>query len=314
MLAARRLARGGVVLRRWCTTGSSSRVGSGSSGNGGAGASAAAAAGGSSSSSSSSSSSGGPVSDGPGGAGSGGEEKVEWYALWRTRRGRRYLCWLAAAYSVTLGLVLYAKAAVERSAEDLQRQQQQQQAAGNDRASKLSLGGHFKLTDQHGLPFDTASLAGRWWVVYFGFASCPTVCPAELRKITDTVAALETDFGPGCVTPVFVSLDPARDTPAALREFLAPFHPSFIGLTGTEAEVKDVASKFRVYYSVIDTDDQNLKPGESPEDYQIDHSCIIYLMNPSGKFCDFFSKETDGGVAIEKVARHLDGTMSFVDQ
>eukprot|EP01064_Diplonema_japonicum_P039144 TRINITY_DN9744_c1_g1_i1.p1 TRINITY_DN9744_c1_g1~~TRINITY_DN9744_c1_g1_i1.p1 ORF type:complete len:286 (+),score=68.84 TRINITY_DN9744_c1_g1_i1:47-859(+) len=234
-------------------------------------------------------------------------KKVLWYALWRSEKGKKWLKWGAGLYLGMLGTAYcglwYTRGlALEEN-------------TTTNEGNKLRLGGHLSLTDHTGKKFNTETeLKGKWWIVYFGFASCPTVCPAELTKITETVTSLEQEFGDGCITPLFVTLDPERDSPAAMKEFLKPFHKDFIGLTGTEDEVSEAAKKFRVYYSVIDTEDQDLSPGGTPTDYQLDHSCIIYVMNQNGVFCDFFSKETNGGIAVEKVARHLDGTMDFMNK
>eukprot|EP01062_Namystynia_karyoxenos_P065906 TRINITY_DN5995_c0_g1_i1.p1 TRINITY_DN5995_c0_g1~~TRINITY_DN5995_c0_g1_i1.p1 ORF type:complete len:291 (+),score=86.32 TRINITY_DN5995_c0_g1_i1:50-874(+) len=234
-------------------------------------------------------------------------QRVQWWALWRTARGR----WLLAALSVGYAAALYT---LSRWADEAERRCKERAAAAAaaTAAESLRLGGDFELTTHTGDRLDTATLRGRWWLVYFGFASCPTVCPAELRKVTALINALEKRFGDGCLLPLFVTVDPDRDTPERLADFLRPFHPRLVGLTGTREEVAAVAKLYRVYYGVIDTDDLDLESGRAPDDYQIDHSCLCYLMSPEGRFVDFFSKESDARAAEAKVARHLEGLMDHL--
>ena len=177
------------------------------------------------------------------------QEGVVWYALWRTPKGKALLTKLAAAYVAVLGLLWGVYALLPPcSGGDCS-------AAGGseeDAVQKLRLGGHFTLTDHTGEVFSTKEkLDGKWWLVYFGFANCPTVCPAELTKITDTLHTLEKEKDLPSVQPLFVTLDPDRDTPAKMADFLTPFHKDFVGLTGEMATIEEVAKKFRVYYSVV---------------------------------------------------------------
>ena len=241
-------------------------------------------------------------------------EKVRWYALWNSERGRKILKWGLAAYVVVLSGIYAALWNKEECGVSIQRVSSDDPTAG-DRAAAAAIGGHMQLIDHNGNEYDTEKqLADKWWMVYFGFTNCPTVCPAELTMITKTLKLVEKQLGEEVITPIFVTVDHDRDSSTKIKEFLKPFHPSFVGLTGTEEQLKKAAKTFRVYHSVIDTEDQDLAPGQLPEDYQIDHSCIIYLMNQNGKFTEFFSKITDVDVAVAKIIRHFDGTMDFMNE
>jgi protein SCO1/2 len=145
---------------------------------------------------------------------------------------------------------------------------------GGSATGESAIGGPFHLTDQEGVRVDQRLLDGKWSLVFFGYTFCPDVCPATL---TNLAAALDR-LGPDAahVRVVFITVDPQRDTPAQLREYLSS--PSFpkgtIGLTGTPDQIATVARAYRVYYQ---------KAGSGPS-YSVDHSSIVYLMNPHGQF------------------------------
>lgn len=137
-----------------------------------------------------------------------------------------------------------------------------------------AIGGPFHLTDQHGRRVDDRVLKGKWTAVFFGYTDCPDVCPTTLFNLAQAVTALgprSRDF-----QVLFISIDPARDTPAQLAAFLG--NPAFpkgtIGLTGSAADIAAVARGYHVYYR---------KAGDGP-DYTMDHTSIVYLMDPDGGF------------------------------
>lgn len=135
------------------------------------------------------------------------------------------------------------------------------------------IGGAFSLTDGDGRRVTDRDLRGRFALVYFGYTFCPDICPTTLSQ---AVAALEI-LGPKAarVQPVFISIDPQRDTPAVVRDYVAAFSPKLLGLTGTADEVATAARAFRVYYAPHRT-------GDEPN-YTVDHSSILYLMDPNGE-------------------------------
>ncbi|CAI5484864.1 unnamed protein product [Closterium sp. Yama58-4] len=153
---------------------------------------------------------------------------------------------------------------------------------------KAAIGGPFTLVDGSGEPFTDADLKGRWTLLYFGFTFCPDICPSELIKIAQAVDLVEKQVGVK-VVPVFISVDPERDTAEQVKEYVKEFHPRMIGLTGTPEQVKAAARAFRVYY---------MKTEEEGYDYLVDHSIISYLMSPEFEFVKFFGRNhTPEGLA-----------------
>lgn len=139
------------------------------------------------------------------------------------------------------------------------------------------IGGPFTLTDQAGRPFTEQNLRGRYAIVYFGYTFCPDVCPTGMGAIAAGLKQVEaSDPAIGAkVVPVFVTVDPTRDTPAVLKTFVAAFHPRAIGLTGPPAEITRVAQAYAVAHSRGET-----SPGGG---YLVNHSDAAYLMGPDGK-------------------------------
>jgi len=149
-----------------------------------------------------------------------------------------------------------------------------------ERIGVPKLGGPFELVDRKGVVRTDADYKGQFLLIYFGFSFCPDICPQEMEKQTQAIELLDAEFGP-VATPVFISVDPKRDTPAVVDEYCSEFHPRIVGLTGTAAQVKAVSRSYRVYYHEAISDDK---------DYLIDHSIIHYFMGKNGKFIDFFGK------------------------
>jgi protein SCO1/2 len=160
----------------------------------------------------------------------------------------------------------------------------------------VPIGGSFELVNDRGETVTPAAYDDVYKLVFFGFTHCPDVCPTTLADITRTMELLgsaTTD-----VQPLFISVDPARDTPEALREYLSNFHPKIVGLTGTRPQVQKAADAFRVYF-------EKAKPknytgagsgGENPAgktDYLVNHSANIYLMSPDNQYLKHFNYGTE---------------------
>lgn len=142
------------------------------------------------------------------------------------------------------------------------------------------IGGDFELIDQNGEIFSSDELKGKLSLIYFGFTSCPDICPTSLNKITKAVEILSENKID--IVPVFITIDPSRDTPAVLKEYLKHFHPKFIGLTDDEKQIREVADKFKVYYAKAASENDN------DQDYMLDHSSFTYLMDKNGKYLNHF--------------------------
>jgi protein SCO1/2 len=154
-----------------------------------------------------------------------------------------------------------------------------------------AIGGDFQLVDTSGRAVDQRLLDGKWSAVFFGFTHCPDICPGTLQTLQAASEQLGTDAGK--LQVVFVSVDPERDTPAALGSYLASFQfPGGVhGLTGSPAQVKQAADAYRVYYR---------KAGEGP-DYSMDHSTTVYLMDPKGRFVRPLTGGLDAAAMAEQI-------------
>jgi protein SCO1/2 len=147
--------------------------------------------------------------------------------------------------------------------------------SGNGGNTAISIGGPFTLEDGSGKPVTDRDFRGKYMLVYFGYTFCPDVCPTTLNAVADAMDKL----GPAAsrVQPLFITVDPKRDTPAVVRKYAAAFGPNIEGLTGTPDEIAKVTKAYRVYYAEHRT-------GPGPDDYSMDHSSVLYLMNPDGSF------------------------------
>lgn len=139
------------------------------------------------------------------------------------------------------------------------------------------IGGPFTLIDQDGKTVRDTDFNGKYRLMYFGYAYCPDVCPVDVQKLMQGLKAFEKDnpVAAAKLQPIFISIDPERDTPAVLKQFTANFHPRLIGLTGDPKTIAAVAKEYAVYYRKAG--------GSSPRDYLVDHSRQTYLMGPEGK-------------------------------
>lgn len=156
------------------------------------------------------------------------------------------------------------------------------------------VGGPFTLTAHTGNRVAAAEFRGQFMLVAFGFTFCPDVCPAQLQVMTAALDAM----GPGAerIQPLFITIDPERDDVARLAEYMAPFHPRLIGLTGTPEEIAAVAKAYRVWYEKVE---------EQGSDYLMDHTSITYLMGPDGEFVQHFSF----GISAETLAEALEAAV-----
>jgi protein SCO1/2 len=135
-------------------------------------------------------------------------------------------------------------------------------------------------------------------VMYFGFTHCPDVCPDELEKMSVAISKLDKLGVGNMVVPIFVSVDPGRDTPEVVKKYIKEFHPRFVGLTGDDEEVKKVAKLFRIYISKSDVD----KDG----DYLVDHSIFFFLMDPENGFKDYYGRNATADDIVSGIRKHVE--------
>lgn len=152
------------------------------------------------------------------------------------------------------------------------------------------VGGPFALTDHQGRTRRDTDFQGKLLLVYFGFTFCPDICPTDLLSISQAVDLLGSDGE--LVQPLFITVDPQRDTVEHLAQYVSLFHPRLLGLTGAEDAIRRIADAYKVYYAKVDT---------GGSDYTVDHTAFIYLMGTRGEYLGFFPPST----SPQKIARAI---------
>ena len=181
-----------------------------------------------------------------------------------------------------------------------------QSATATPASPSAELGGPFSLTDQYGMRRTDMEFRGKYMLIFFGYTSCPDVCPTTLAVEAEALDKIGSRAG--LVAPIFISVDPQRDTPDRLKSYLSAFdakppaaRPNFVGLTGSEEEIAKAAEAYRVYYRAhLDALHGN------GADYSIDHTGNVYLMSPEGKFIAYYSQ----GILPDEMAADLMKTLS----
>jgi cytochrome oxidase Cu insertion factor (SCO1/SenC/PrrC family) len=161
--------------------------------------------------------------------------------------------------------------------------------------NREAVGGPFALVDHTGQPRTDADFRGKLLVVYFGHTYCPDICPTDLQAIGLAVDRL----GPAgeSVQPLFITVDPERDTPAHLAEYVPLFHPRLIGLTGSNEAIRGVALAYKAFYAKA--------PSKTQGDYTVDHTSFIYLMGPTGEYLGFLPPGTGPDRLAQVIRAHL---------
>jgi len=163
-------------------------------------------------------------------------------------------------------------------------------------SGKALIGGPFTLVGRDGKPVTDQAFRGKYMLVFFGFTHCPDICPAELQVMA---AALD-ELGPKAneIIPIFITLDPERDTPMVVSDYVTNFSPRFVGLTGSSEQIAAAAKAYRVAYSKFQQD-------KSSSDYSIDHSALVYLMGKDGEYITHFAYGTPVSQMTETLRRYL---------
>ncbi len=160
------------------------------------------------------------------------------------------------------------------------------------------IGGPFTLINQDGVKTSDSDFAGKYRLVYFGYTYCPDVCPLDVQNLMKGYRLLEKDDAAlaAKIQPIFITVDPARDDPKALKAFVSAFHPKLIGLTGSEAQIKAVADEYRVYY-------KKQTPAPGADGYLVDHARMALLMGPTGKPLAIISQDKDDKTIVAELER-----------
>jgi len=161
---------------------------------------------------------------------------------------------------------------------------------GDTGPAAVPIGGPIRLTDQDGKPFDSKSLDGKPFAVFFGFTHCPDACPttlSEMARTEEEIGAPAKDF-----TTLFVTIDPERDTPPVLKEYLSNFTGNTVALSGTPEQIAQVAKDYRVFYKKVPTSDGG---------YTMDHTASVYLMDAEGRFRSLIDYHEEQDSALAKV-------------
>src|SRR5437762_4396267 len=165
-------------------------------------------------------------------------------------------------------------------------------AAGTALAS--AIGGQFQLIDQNGKPFSDANLKGKWHLIFFGYTHCPDACPTALNEMALALDRLGEKRD--AVGIVFITVDPERDTQEVLKSYVESFDAPIVALTGTAEEVKEAAKAYRVYYA---------KHPRGDGGYDMDHSAVVYVMDPGGRFTATFTPDSPAQAIAERLQKLL---------
>ncbi|XP_010486446.1 PREDICTED: protein SCO1 homolog 1, mitochondrial [Camelina sativa] len=196
-------------------------------------------------------------------------------------------------FATGAGLVYYYNGEKKRHIEDINTKSIAVKEGPS--AGKAAIGGPFSLIRDDGKRVTEKDLMGKWTILYFGFTHCPDICPDELIKLAAAIDKIKEKSGVD-VVPVFISVDPERDTVQQVHEYVKEFHAKLIGLTGSPEEIKSVARSYRVYY---------MKTEEEDSDYLVDHSIVMYLMSPEMNFVKFYGKNHDVDSLTEGVVKEI---------
>jgi protein SCO1/2 len=163
------------------------------------------------------------------------------------------------------------------------------------------IGGPFELVDQQGEARTTEDFRGRYMLIYFGYTYCPDICPTSLLEMSRALDLLQADAPEkaDAVIPVFITVDPERDTVEAMADYATHFHEDLVALTGSEEQVAQAAKEYRVYYQKAEDSGGGA--------YLMDHSSFIYLMGPDGDYVTHYSHNVDAEAMAADMARRVDG-------
>ena len=218
------------------------------------------------------------------------ERAIKFEAAVKSGGGR--LSWVVLALVIVgAAILVYASGFKLDDVAKLSQKSEDQLAGGTP-----TIGGPFTLVDQDGKTVTDKDFRGQYLVIYFGYTYCPDVCPTALQSITQAMDRLNVETQKR-ITPIFITIDPERDTARQLNAYVENFHPNLVGLTGTAEEIAKTARIYRVYFG------RAKDAVEESTDYLVDHSSIVFLMNPNGKYVTHFTHTTPPRKIAERLAK-----------
>ena len=202
---------------------------------------------------------------------------------------------LVAGVALASSLTLFEVGRDSSRIKDLREMARQVQDVSKAPPGTKNIGGAFQLTNQDGKTVSDSDYRGKYMLVYFGYTYCPDMCPTGLQSIGRAIDGLGADAEK--VGAMFITIDPARDTVEKLKTYMSSFNPKIEGLTGTGQQIAAAASAYQVYYA----------KGEQVEDneYVMDHSSLIYLMNTDGSFITTFPEDADAAAIVDAIRNQL---------
>jgi len=225
---------------------------------------------------------------------------VRWYAdtpasLPKKRTpgsGKGPITWKSLGITLGVGAVITACMLYFKREKQLKIEKDRTKALG-----KAALGGEWDLVDHTGVPRKSSDYHGKWTLLYFGFTHCPDVCPDELEKMCLAVDKIDGDKSIPNLIPLFITVDPDRDDVKAIANYVHEFSSKLVGLTGTHQQVERAARAYRVYFSQ--------GPKDSDNDYIMDHTIIMYLVDPDGNFVDYYGQNKTADDVYNGVRMHM---------
>ncbi|CAH1773204.1 unnamed protein product [Owenia fusiformis] len=207
-------------------------------------------------------------------------------------QGKGPISWKSLLVALGLGGSLLFYVQMVKKEKEKEKDKERKRAVG-----KAKIGGEWELVDHNNKLRSSKDFHGQWCLLYFGFTHCPDICPEELDKMVQVVDEIDAIKQIPNVTPLFISVDPERDTVPAVAEYVKEFSDKIIGLTGSKDQVNTATRAYRVYYSEGPRDEDN--------DYIVDHTIIMYLVNPDGEFVDYYGQNKTATMITSGIAMQM---------